>query len=259
MKAFVTGASSGLGASFSKHLVKRGYTVYAAARRLDMLQKLATETNGKVIPIELDVKDTHRTVEVIQRLDSECGGFDLCIANAGVNMASPAESATWKDVEHTLQVNVMGAAATLTAIAPLMANRNKGNIAGISSLAANLGLSANSAYSGSKAFLSMFMKAMQSDLSGTGVKVTIVEPGFVKSELTDKIKDHVSIPFMAETDVATEVYLNAILSGKRMVRYPRIHSMGVSVLGMLPAPIFERVAKSQSKTQRTAFGLPPPK
>jgi short-subunit dehydrogenase len=253
--ALVTGASSGLGASFAQQLVARGYRVYAAARRKDLLKQLEEKTKGGVVAVELDVKDTHRTVEVIQRLDSECGGFELCIANAGVNYPTPADTAEWSQVEHVLQVNVMGAAATLSAVAPLMAKRGVGRIAGISSLAAHLGLSVNSAYSGSKAFLSTFMKCMQSDFSGSNISVTIVEPGFVKSELTQKIEKHVSMPFIAEADVATAFFLNAIFKGQRMVRYPRVHALGVQALKLLPDAVFQKASKKASRSQRAAFGV----
>src|SRR5205823_3266044 len=112
------------------------------------------------------------------------------IANAGVGDLTPAHLATWAMVERVLRVNVTGAAATVTAVLPRMVRRGRGHVVGISSVAAYKGLGACSSYSGSKAFFSTFLESLRVDLHGTGVRVTCIEPGFVKSEMSDRLEGH---------------------------------------------------------------------
>lgn len=248
--ALVTGASSGIGREMALWWARQGVKVYAGARRKELLDALAQEGGGHIEPFVLDVGDQAATVQRIEALDEACGGLDLVVANAGVGMPTPADLASWQHVEHVLRVNVLGAAATLTAVAPRMAKRGRGHLAGVSSMAGHIGLGANSAYSGSKAFLSTFLACMQADFHGTGVKVTIIEPGFVKSEMTAKLK---STPFIADTHVAADRFCRAIARGARRVRFPKVHAFAVGAASWLPAPLFEPLSRKTSEPQRRAL------
>jgi short-subunit dehydrogenase len=247
--ALITGASSGIGRAVAIWFAKRGTKVYAAARRASMLDELAKAGHGQIIPVTLDVSKEQETVKAIQALDDECGGLDLVMANAGVGDATPAGHATWEMVERILRVNVMGSAATLTAVLPRMVKRNRGRIVGISSLAARRGLGAYSCYSGSKAFLSKFLESLRVDLHGTQVRVICVEPGFVKSEMSDLLEGVVKMPFRMATDEAAEKIGRAIVSGTRVLAFPWQHALGTHALSMVPAAIFEPLAKDAARTQ----------
>src|SRR4051794_30641861 len=109
--ALVTGASSGLGRGLALWFAKRGTRVFAAARRQEQLQTLAEEARaagGTVEPVEMDVSRTDETIARIQRIDAECGGLDLVVANAGAGGDSNAKSFKWERVKHILDVNVTG-------------------------------------------------------------------------------------------------------------------------------------------------------
>jgi short-subunit dehydrogenase len=247
--ALITGASSGIGRAVAIWFARRGTTVYAAARRTSMLDALAAAGHGKIIPLALDVSKEQATVDAIQQLDDDCGGLELVMANAGVGDPTPAHNSTWQMVERVLKVNVTGAAATLTAVLPRMVKRGKGTIVGVSSIAANRGLGAYSCYSGSKAFLSVFLESLRVDLHGTGVKVVCIEPGFVKSEMSDRVKGFTPMPFCMDTDEAAAKIARAILSGKRVLTFPWQHAMGMSAIGMVPAMVYEPFAKKASLPQ----------
>ena len=247
--ALITGASSGIGREVAIWFAKRGARVYAAARRISMLEELAKGGHGQIIPFALDVSKEQQTVDAIQKLDDECGGLDLVVANAGLGDCTPAHNSTWPMVERILKVNVMGAAATVTAVLPRMVKRGKGRIAGVSSLAGRRGLGAYSCYSGSKAFFSTFLESLQVDVHGTGVKVTCIEPGFVHSEMSDKLTGVVAMPFRMDTVTAAAKIGRGIVSGKRVLAFPWIHALGTHLLTTVPAPIFEPIAKNASKSQ----------
>ncbi len=247
--ALITGASSGIGRAVAIWFAKRGTTVYAAARRTSMLDELAAAGHGKIIPVALDVSKEQATVDAIQKLDDECGGLEMVMANAGVGDPTPAHNSTWQMVERVLKVNVTGAAATLTAVLPRMVARRNGTLVGISSIAGNRGLGAYSCYSGSKAFLSTFLESLRVDLHGSGVKVVCIEPGFVKSEMSDRVEGVAPMPFRMGTDQAADKIARAVLGGKRVLAFPWQHAWSSAAIGMVPAPIYEPLAHKVSRPQ----------
>jgi short-subunit dehydrogenase len=242
--AVVTGASSGIGRALSVWLARRGIRVFAAARRLDALRKLQAEVSsapGKLEPIEMDVAKARETIQQIQELDDASGGLDLIIANAGVGIETPAKRIQWDRVEQTIQVNVLGASATLCAVLPRMVERNSGHLVGISSLAAFRGLPRHAAYSASKAFLATFLEGLRVDLQSTAAKVTSVYPGFVKSEMTAKNK--FKMPFLMETDQAVDAIGEAIMRGQSAIAFPWQMALVSRVLRLLPNSVFDIAAK----------------
>jgi short-subunit dehydrogenase len=202
-------------------------------------------------PVVLDVSDDAATAARIRAIDDACGGLDLVIANAGIGRSALADLAEWEVVAGVLRVNVMGAAATLSALAPRMAARGRGRLAGVSSAACHVPVGVNGAYSGSKAFLSMFVRCMQADMRGTGVKVTLVEPGFVRSEMT---ANSPFTPWIADADIAADRFCRAIERGDRLVQFPKIHSFAAIAASHLPAGVLERIGRKATESRRKGFG-----
>jgi short-subunit dehydrogenase len=242
--ALVTGASSGIGRALSIWLARRGVRVFAAARRLDALRKLQADlssASGKLEPVEMDVGKARETIQQIQQLDDSSGGLDLIVANAGVGFQTHAKRIQWDKVEQTIQVNVLGASATLCAVLPRMVERNSGHLVGISSLAAFRGLPRSAAYSASKAYLATFLEGLRVDLKSTAVKVTSVYPGFVKSEMT--AKNNFKMPFLMETDEAVNQIGEAIMRGQAAIAFPWQMALVSRVLRLLPNGVFDIAAK----------------
>jgi short-subunit dehydrogenase len=242
--ALITGASSGLGRGLSLWFAQRGTRVFAVARRKANLEALAQEARAAgttIEPVELDVSRAEETVERIRRIDADCGGLDLVVANAGVGSETNARRFDWERARQVLDVNVTGAAATLSAVLPRMVERKQGHLVGVSSLAAFRGLPKNAAYSGSKAFLTTFMESLRVDLRGTGVRVTCIHPGFVKSEMTAQNTFH--MPFLLETQDAVERMGRGITRGETVVAFPWQLSAAVRLARALPDMIFDPVAR----------------
>jgi NADP-dependent 3-hydroxy acid dehydrogenase YdfG len=242
--ALVTGATSGLGRGLALWLAKRGLRVFAAGRRVPQLKALAAEAQAAgatVEPVELDVTATDATLERIRELDGECGGLDLVVANAGVGGVTHAKRLQWERVRAIIDTNVTGAAATLSAVLPRMVERRRGHLVGVSSLAAFRGLAGHGAYSASKAFLATFMESLRVDLSGTGVRVTCIYPGFVKSELT--ANNPFPMPFLMETDAAVERMGAGILRGETELYFPWQLALPSRLLKVVPNPLFDAAAR----------------
>jgi len=253
--ALVTGASSGLGRGLALWLAQRGVRVFAAGRRANNLEALATESKGAVEPFVLDVARTSETLEKIRALDQRCGGLDLVIANAGVGEITNGRKLDWDRVQRTIDVNVTGAAATLSAALPMMVERGRGHLVGVSSLAAFRGFPGSAAYCASKAFLQVFLEGLRVDLKGTGVKVTSLHPGYVKSEMTAKTKG--PMPFLLETEDAVERMGKAIYRGAAEFAFPWQVSGAMKAMRFLPNGLYDLALGGGRK--RGARNVPPPK
>jgi short-subunit dehydrogenase len=242
--AFITGASSGLGHGLTRWFSARGVKVYAAARRLEQLEALAEQCRrdgGQVEPVALDVSDPDRTLQVMRELDDASGGFDLVIANAGIGPVTNARRLDWADVDQTIRVNVLGAAATLSAVLPQMVKRGRGHLVGMSSLAGFRGLPKSAAYSASKAFLTTYLEGLRVDLRKTPVKVTVLNPGFIRTELSTKHK--AERPFMMELDEAVDRMAQAIVQGDPVLSFPWALAAPLWLGKLLPARMWDAAAK----------------
>lgn len=240
--ALITGASSGIGRALAAFFARRGTRVFAAARRADRLEALRRELpEGALEPVDLDVADSPRVLERIQEIDRGCGGLDLVVANAGVGGETHGRHLSWENLERIIQVNVTGAAATLAAALPRMVERSRGHLVGISSIAAARGMPGHAGYSASKAFLSNLLEGLRIDLAGTGVRVTCVHPGFVKSEMT--AQNRFWMPFLLETDDAAERIGRAILRGRDVLTFPLPLAVGMTAMRLVPARLFGFAAR----------------
>jgi len=220
---FITGASSGLGHGLALWFARRGARVFAAARRVERLQALAGDPKrgrGSIEPVSVDVADSAAIRQALFRADDAVeGGLDLVIANAGVGgNTNPRKGETWPLLERMLMVNVLGAAATLDALARRMVERRRGHLVGISSIAAWVVAPGSGTYTATKRFLEIYCAGLRLDLQGTGVAVTSIHPGFVKSEMTAPRKT--PMPMLLETDDAVERMGRAILRRPKLFAFP---------------------------------------
>lgn len=247
-KAIITGASSGIGLELSQQLAARGVEVALLARRvplLEDLQRRIVEAGGKASVHEADVTDPDRLVGLLQRLDYEMGGIDLVVANAGIGSSRWAGKMDWESCRQTIDVNVVGATATLTALLPRMVERNRGHLVGISSLAGSRGLPKSAIYSASKAFLSVFLESLRIDLMHTDVAVTDVRPGFIRTPLT--AENDFPMPFLMDVDDAVKRIVHAIERRETVAAFPWPVSTAVHMAKVLPSALYDRVLSRSRK------------
>ena len=174
-KALVTGASSGIGEATARALRARGVKVFAAARRLDRLEKLAEETG--CIPVQLDVRNRAAVMAFGKEQP-----VDILVNNAGLGRAL---GAMWKaeveDIEITVETNVTAALIMIKAVLPGMIERGRGHIVNMSSVAALYPLPM-ALYGATKGAAHKLCRDLRQELQGTGIRVTEINPGRVISE-----------------------------------------------------------------------------
>ena len=174
-KALVTGASSGIGEATARALRARGVKVFAAARRLDRLEKLAEETG--CIPVQLDVRNSAAVMAFGKEQP-----VDILVNNAGLGRAL---GAMWKaeveDIEITVETNVTAALIMIKAVLPGMIERGRGHIVNMSSVAALYPLPM-ALYGATKGAVHKLCRDLRQELQGTGIRVTEINPGRVISE-----------------------------------------------------------------------------
>jgi short-subunit dehydrogenase len=183
----ITGASAGIGAHLAREFARRGDRLALAARRREVLDAMAVELRAAGSPqvetFTLDVADTAAVEPGVRAASARLGGLDVVIANAGIGPLTPAGKGRMPEICATLQVNLLGAIATIEAALPEMVERGHGQVVGITSVAGAKGLPAFSAYSASKAGLHRYLQSLRAELRGRGVHVTELAPGFIDTEL----------------------------------------------------------------------------
>jgi short-subunit dehydrogenase len=239
-QALVTGASSGIGAALARKLAAEGYEVYLAARRqaaLDRVVETITGKGGVAHALRLDVLDADGTAARVLELDLAVGGLDLVVANAGVSGTLRPYKLDWPVVRDTLGVNLIGAAATLLPLVPRMLARKRGHLVGISSLAAELPLAMGAVYGGSKSGLTHMLLAIRPVLLRAGVGVTVVHPGFVRTEMTEGAK--FPMPFIMDAPAAAVAIWHGIRRRQALVRFPWPMGLVLTLAKLLPRPVLD--------------------
>lgn len=233
--ALVTGASSGIGRELARGLAARGTRVVVAARRLPLLEELMEEIRrdgGEAQAEAMDVADTEAVVQRVRAID-EAWPLDLVIANAGVGVADRrAPSYAWEAIGPALHTNFCGAAVTLTAALPRFVERGTGHLAALGSLASFGPLPEAEAYCSPKAGLDMLMECLRLDLRGTGVAVTMVHAGFVRTAMIAE-STH-PMPMTMSPEDAAEHILHELPKAPATISFPAPMAAAAWMGGHLP-------------------------
>lgn len=181
----VTGASSGIGLATARRLADRGYRVVAAARRKDRLAALAGEFAGRVHALALDVRDHAAVSAAVDGLPSKFASIDVLVNNAGLGRGSgPVQEGQFEDWMEMVDTNIKGFLSVLHAVLPGMTARKRGHIVNMSSIAATQAYPGSNVYGGTKGFVHVLSKNLRTDLAGSGIRVTDIQPGAVATEFT---------------------------------------------------------------------------
>jgi 3-hydroxy acid dehydrogenase/malonic semialdehyde reductase len=183
--AFITGATSGFGAALARRIVAGGGKVIATGRRADRLNELQDELGEAILPIPLDVRDEAAVRTLVDSLPAGFEEIDILFNNAGLAAGlDKAQSGNFADWKTMIDTNVTGLAAVTHALLPGMVARNRGDIVNVSSVAASYPYQGGATYGGTKAFVRQFSLCLRSDLLGTAIRVSSVEPGMCDTEFS---------------------------------------------------------------------------
>lgn len=243
----ITGASSGIGKGIALEIASRGANLALLARREELLNELVAEArarNVKAVAAAADVRDVKAVREAANRFRQELGPIDILIANAGIGTSDHATRLTPEHAANVIGINVLGAINSVAAVLPEMVERGQGRLVAISSLAAYRGLAKSAAYCASKAALSAYFESLRIDLRHTGVGVTIIHPGFIKTALTSGRE--AKMPYLMDLDVGVKKIVSAIERGKKIYAFPWQLATIVRVSSLMPASLYDWIAERNS-------------
>lgn len=247
----ISGASSGLGLALARHYLERGATVAAIARRGELLQTLFERFPGQVHVYALDVRDAAAMQAAAQDFIAHHGAPDIVIANAGVSVGTLTEYAEDLDAfQQVLDINVMGMVGTFQPFVAAMREAKQGTLTGIASVAGFRGLPGASAYSASKAAAISYLESLRVELHGSGVKVTTICPGYIKTPMT--AVNPYPMPFILEADEAARRMARVIESGKSFAVVPWQMALVGRVLKLLPNWLYDALfTRAPHKPRKT--------
>jgi serine 3-dehydrogenase len=179
----ITGATAGFGEAAVRRFVAGGWNAIGTGRRGERLARLQEELGDAFLPLEIDMRD-FGALETLASLSSPWSEIDLLLNNAGLAPPTdPLANTDWERIEAVIDTNVTGLVALTRTMLPKLIER-RGQIINLSSVAATYPYKGGAVYAGTKAFVRQFSLDLRSDLAGTGVRVTSVEPGMAETEFT---------------------------------------------------------------------------
>ncbi|MBI3782860.1 MAG: SDR family oxidoreductase [Deltaproteobacteria bacterium] len=247
-RALITGASSGIGAAFARHLARDGYDVVLVARSRERLDDLAGELQAQhgvaaeALPADLtDPPELH----IVEEMLADGVGLDLLVNNAGFGTGGAFRELEVNQEESEIRLNVVALVRLTRAALPSMVARNSGAIINVSSLAGFQAAPFNATYGATKAFVNSFTESLAEELRGSAVKVQMLCPGFTRTEFQERASLDVSgVPSFAwmSAEAVVDASLTALQRGD-LVCIPGMQNKMVATLtSLLPRSLTRRVS-----------------
>lgn len=238
--AWITGASTGIGAAVAEALVGRGWTVAITARAVDRLEALAGRHGGSMIVAPGDVSDAAGMAALHARIVAQAGRpVALAVLNAGAWQEMGAEDFDLAAFRLMMEVNLMGTANVLASVMPAMLARGSGQIAVVASVAGYRGLPRAVAYGATKSALISMCESLCFDLAKAGVAISVVNPGFVRTPMT--AVNRFPMPFLLEVEDAAQRIVKGLAAGRFEVAFPWQLAWPLKLLRVVPAWMFFRL------------------
>jgi NADP-dependent 3-hydroxy acid dehydrogenase YdfG len=234
---WITGAGKGIGRALAKHYALAGWIVAASARTEADLGTLAEEApKGSIKPFSLDVTDKAATAEAVRRVELELGTVDLAIFNAGTHLPTSVDGFSVDEFRQLVETNLMGTVNGLDPIMNAFLARGSGHIAIVASLAGYRGLPGAAAYGATKAALINMCEALKPDLERSGVKLSLINPGFVETPLT--AQNDFPMPFLIPVEEAVAHIVRGLERSDFEIAFPGRFAFLMKVLRVLPDRLF---------------------
>lgn len=232
---WLVGASAGLGRALADKLVEAGAEVVISARGEDGLKQAVSEIGTKASYVTVDVSDNDDVI----RAATEVGKIDGYVHLAGVYWPQGAKEWDADQVNAMCDINFTGLARVLGQVVPNMVQRDGGHIVITSSLTGFRGLPGSIGYTASKAATMSLAECMYADLRKTGVDIQVVNPGFIKTQLTDK--NDFNMPFIMEPEEAAQIVFDHMKSGGFKRSFPTLFSLVFRGSQFLPDWLYYRI------------------
>jgi NAD(P)-dependent dehydrogenase (short-subunit alcohol dehydrogenase family) len=247
-KAWVVGGSTGIGRDLVLELARHGVDVVASARGAESLAVLESDAAGlpgTVRSVVCDVADEAATRAAYESARELLGRVDLCVSCAGTYLPFGACDFDAGKFRQTVEINLMGTAHVLGAVMPDMIERRGGHIAVVSSVAGYRGLPRAAAYGATKAALINMCESLKFDLDRAGVKLQLVDPGFVETPLT--ARNDFKMPFLMKSDLAAKRFYAGLLSSRFEITFPKRFTWQLKLMRCLPYAAYFAIVRRTTK------------
>jgi short-subunit dehydrogenase len=237
--AWCTGAGKGIGRAVCLRLTETGYYVAASARTADDLDSLASEAARRsriVRAFPLDVADAAAVGRCVDAIETSMGAIDLAVLNAGTHTPVSATSFDLAAFHRLMDINFFGVVNGLAVLLPRFIERKHGHVAVVASVAGYRGLPSAVAYGASKAALINMCEALKPELERHNVRLSLINPGFVRTPLTDR--NDFPMPFLMEPDAAAERLVAGLASGRFEIAFPRRLTWPMKAMRCLPYALY---------------------
>jgi len=237
----VTAAGQGIGRATAEAWLAEGAKVWATDLNEEAVKGIVGAQARR-----LDVTDKAAVQAALARIESACGPPDTVVLNAGTHQPVAAKDFTADGLRQVMELNVFGVANGIEAVLPGMLERDAGRIAVVASVAGYQGLPTSAYYGASKAALINMIESLRFDLRRTGVVLQLVNPGFVRTPLTDR--NEFPMPFLIEADEAAAAIARGLEVGRFEIAFPTVFVWLLKLLGLLPyRAYFALVGRSTGK------------
>ena len=253
-RIWITGASSGIGYELAKQYLDRGERVAVSARSERKLVELRkrdpkeasandiASSSERCLILPLDVTDYDGTRDTIEQIYQTWGGLDLAILNAGTYSLRKEKEVSLEDFNYVFDVNLMGVVRALEFLLPRMREQGGGQIAITSSLSGYVGLPHAWPYAASKAALNSFCESLRPELQRDNIYLTVINPGFVTTPMTDK--NDFPMPFIISVEEAARVIVRQLQDRRYEIRFPWRMVWVMRLLRLLPSPLYFMITRT---------------
>ena len=231
-RVWIVGASSGIGEGLAKELLARGARVALFARRGAELEKLASPYGEQALAIPLDVTDAAAVAPALQRVLSAWGGVDLVVLCSGTHQPVRAWDLDAGEARRLVDVNINGVFNALTPVVQQLLLQGAGGVAVVSSVAGYGGLPTALVYGATKAALINMAETLYLDLAPRGIAVYVINPGFVKTPLTDR--NSFAMPALISVEDAAKAIIAGFEHGDFEIHFPKRFTLWLKLLRLLP-------------------------
>lgn len=245
-RAWVIGASSGIGAAVAEELLRRGCRVAISARDANALDAVSA---GRMHTAALDMTERDALQAAAVGIRDDLGGLDIVVIAAGFWQRMQADALDVDMVARHMQINVIGMANAIGAVLPAMQAQGSGHIVGISSVAGYRGMPGAQGYGASKAAQLNLLEALRCGLHGSGVLVQTVAPGFVRTPMT--ATNTFPMPFIIEADRAAKYIVDGIAKDKPEIVFPPAMAISMKLARVVPQGLWARLLAPRSRKDRS--------
>lgn len=247
---WITGAGKGIGKAVALHYASQGWTVAISARTEADLSEVAAEArqkglSGPVIGYPLDVTDHDALEQTFKTIEAAHGPLDQIIFNAGTHSPTPPTEFSVAPFRRLMEVNYLGSVNGLDVVLPSLIDRKSGHVAIVASVAGYSGLPDASAYGATKAALINMCESLKTQLDGLGVTISVINPGFVRTPLTDQ--NDFPMPFLMEPEDAAKAIFSGMARRKFEIAFPTPFVLILKFLRILPYWLYFPLVKKMTK------------